>query len=75
MCGISGVLTSRIYNDDWYGSNLKNFSKILQHRGPDSNGIWYDVNDNIGLSHSRLSILELTNLGHQPMVSKSNRFI
>jgi asparagine synthase (glutamine-hydrolysing) len=75
MCGISGVLTSRIYNDNWYGNNLKNFSKILQHRGPDSDGIWYDVNDNIGLSHSRLSILELTNLGHQPMMSKSNRYI
>ena len=31
MCGISGVLTSRIYNDDWYGSNLKNFSKIFMY--------------------------------------------
>ena len=47
----------------------------IKHRGPDSNGIWYDENNGIGLAHARLSILDLTSAGHQPMASYSERYI
>ncbi|HBY55630.1 MAG TPA: asparagine synthase (glutamine-hydrolyzing), partial [Coxiellaceae bacterium] len=61
MCGISG----------YYGSFdhelLNNFVKILQHRGPDDCGIWHG--NNVGLAHTRLSIIDLSEAGHQPMCS------
>ena len=46
----------------------------LNHRGPDDNGIWLDNNKVIGLAHARLSILDLSSAGHQPMHSISRRY-
>lgn len=46
----------------------------LHHRGPDDRGIWIDAERGIGLAHSRLSILDLTAAGHQPMRSWSGRY-
>jgi asparagine synthase (glutamine-hydrolysing) len=47
----------------------------LHHRGPDDQGVWSDAEAGIALSHARLSILDLSALGHQPMVSRSGRFV
>ncbi|MCX6088841.1 MAG: asparagine synthase (glutamine-hydrolyzing) [Candidatus Atribacteria bacterium] len=47
----------------------------LIHRGPDEGGIWIDPRLNIALGHRRLSILDLTMEGHQPMVSPSGRWV
>ncbi len=47
----------------------------IEHRGPDDYGVWYDSTRGIGFSHRRLSILDLSPLGHQPMHSKSDRYV
>ena len=46
---------------------------LLKHRGPDDDGIYND--EHITLSHTRLSILELSELGHQPMPSSCGRYV
>jgi len=70
MCGIACYLG----NNKAEGLNFGTKAQVLlKHRGPDDNGIYND--DNITLSHTRLSILELSKLGHQPMVSTCGRYI
>lgn len=69
MCGISGIV-GHSFNE----SSLLNMIKVMEKRGPDSNGIWLNTDKTIGLGHTRLSILDLSNRGHQPMISSSNKF-
>ena len=45
------------------------------HRGPDDEGVWIDETAGIALSHRRLSIVDLSPLGHQPMTSKTGRYV
>jgi asparagine synthase (glutamine-hydrolysing) len=47
----------------------------LAHRGPDDAGVWVDGNAGMALAHRRLSILDLSPAGHQPMVSASGRYV
>ena len=47
----------------------------MYHRGPDDHGVWTDETNGIALSHRRLSILDLSPLGHQPMQSASERYV
>ena len=74
MCGISGLI-------GWQGSTndgLKTINKMcetLNHRGPDDRGIWKDQNSKIFLGHNRLSILDLSKFGKQPMISKCERYV
>jgi len=49
--------------------------KVMHHRGPDDFGYWHDSEVGIGLVHCRLSIIDLSPAGHQPMISSSGRFI
>ena len=48
---------------------------LVAHRGPDDCGTWVDPNAGIGLGHQRLSIVDLSPLGHQPMVSSNGRWV
>lgn len=73
MCGIAGFLSKN--KDINYKSILENMSDELILRGPDSNGIWFNDKFGIGLSHARLSILDLTSQGHQPMISNNHQYI
>ena len=70
MCGICGICG--IYNFTNKKINIKDklirMNKLLEHRGPDGNGIWINTTENIGLSHIRLSIIDLNNRSKQPMV-------
>lgn len=71
MCGIAGI-----YNFDSLlpkESILKEMMASMRHRGPDDEGVFVD--DKIGLGFVRLSILDLSIAGHQPMVSGDNRYI
>jgi asparagine synthase (glutamine-hydrolysing) len=70
MCGFFGVLG----DSNNYSDMLKSL-KIINHRGPDDFGIWDNNSDKISLGHVRLSIVDLTSSGHQPMISSNNRFV
>ena len=71
MCGILGFVGQSNFNI----SEFSNANDLLAHRGPDDSGIWADENKEIFLGHRRLSILDLTSKGSQPMKSKTGRFI
>src|SRR5690606_28569001 len=45
------------------------------HRGPDDSGLWVDERVGVALAHRRLSIIDLTPQGHQPMVSHTGRYV
>jgi len=76
MCGIAGVLYSepRLNNDDFL-SLMRSMGDTLKHRGPDDHGEWVDVDAGIGFAHRRLSILDLSPAGHQPMISRNKRYV
>jgi asparagine synthase (glutamine-hydrolysing) len=75
MCGFAGFLTS--------GSKLKGglspvataMNDAIRHRGPDDSGVWEDAARGIVLGHRRLSIIDLSAAGHQPMPSESGRYV
>ncbi|UCE31577.1 MAG: asparagine synthase (glutamine-hydrolyzing), partial [Burkholderiales bacterium] len=72
MCGITGVLSGRHAPDPVL---LERMAEAIRHRGPDDHGVWIDAAAGIGLAHRRLSILDLSAAGHQPMVSRSGRYV
>ena len=47
----------------------------LAHRGPDDHGVWVDTDAPVALTHRRLSIVDLSPAGHQPMLSADGRFV
>ncbi|TKB73879.1 MAG: asparagine synthase (glutamine-hydrolyzing) [Nitrospira sp.] len=75
MCGISGFLdTSRRRGADELRDIVLDMASSLRHRGPDDFGSWVDAATGIALGHRRLSIVDLSPLGHQPMHSASGRY-
>jgi asparagine synthase (glutamine-hydrolysing) len=76
MCGISGFFLS---SPDKGFSEVHNISKTMSdkilHRGPNDSGVWVNENNQLSLAHRRLSILDLSSAGHQPMESFSKRYI
>ena len=76
MCGIAGALYSNpTLNNEDYLSVVKGMGDTLRHRGPDDSGEWVDAEAGIGLAHRRLSIIDLSPAGHQPMTSKNKRYV
>ena len=74
MCGISGIIDFKNQlSENKLNIILDKFNSALHHRGPDDRGKW--IENNIGLSHTRLSIIDLSKNGHQPMISKNNKII
>src|SRR5690348_8144725 len=73
MCGIAGYLTDK---EQKHSSQLlEKMGNAINHRGPDDSGIWCDDNAGIGFSHRRLSVIDLSPAGHQPMTSASGRYV
>jgi asparagine synthase (glutamine-hydrolysing) len=75
MCGFAGFLGAGQIPADSWSSLLEIMGCAIEHRGPDDAGSWSDVDSGIGIVHRRLSILDLSSAGHQPMVSVSGRFV
>lgn len=75
MCGFVGFLGYKHTFGGHPSGVLAKMSDALSHRGPDDEGIWFDDNAQVALAHRRLSILDLSVAGQQPMISRSGRFV
>jgi asparagine synthase (glutamine-hydrolysing) len=72
MCGISGFLGSPKADPQ---ELLQGLNDAQRHRGPDAEGAWISSDRRVGLAHRRLSIVDLSEAGNQPMVSESGRYV
>jgi asparagine synthase (glutamine-hydrolysing) len=76
MCGITGfIMAQNSHTDPQLRTITQTMLSRLSHRGPDSSGIWTNEAEGVALGHTRLSILDLSPAGHQPMISKDGRLI
>lgn len=73
MCGFAGFISIDQLSDPEFIVN--EMSKEISHRGPDDHGLWSDNDKKIFLSFRRLSILDLSKHGSQPMQSKTSRYV
>jgi len=71
MCGLCGIIDFN--KNPIRQESLEGMLKLLKHRGPDDGGIFID--NHIGLGHVRLSIIDLSSAGHQPMFSEDGRYV
>ena len=69
MCGINGFL------GDFPQDLIHLMNETTAHRGPDDRGSWSHSEDSICLGHNRLSIIDLSQAGHQPMIDSNERFV
>jgi len=72
MCGIAGFIGNKLPD---LKSVCTRMVSTLHHRGPDFSDVWLDSKSGVALGHSRLSILDLSMAGHQPMKSKCGQFV
>src|SRR5437762_7571024 len=76
MCGIAGFLDlKRRFGNQDSGALARMMAERITHRGPDAAGTWADATVGIGFGHRRLSIVDLSAAGAQPMVSASGRSV
>lgn len=75
MCGFTGFYQSSSQSASDLTASLVKMTNAISHRGPDDSGTWVDVEKGIALGHRRLSILDLSPHGHQPMVSVCSRYV
>ena len=69
MCGIAGI-----FGEDWNRTQLSSMVTIQRHRGPDGEGIYISPSGRAGLGHNRLSIIDLSDAGRQPMSDRDGRY-
>ena len=74
MCGIAGFWGPGFGREDG-AATLRRMTDAIRHRGPDDEGQWLDPAAGLALGHRRLSIIDLSPEGHQPMVSASGRYV
>jgi len=75
MCGLAGFFRTADLRTDELECALQRMIAPICHRGPDDSGVWCDAAAGIGLGFRRLSILDLSALGHQPMHSETGRYV
>ncbi len=75
MCGIAGIFNTKGAKVNQIGNKLAVMNKLIAHRGPDDQGIWTNKEQTVGLAHRRLSIIDLSQHAHQPMVASTGDVI
>lgn len=75
MCGIAGIFgnLSKLTNDPV--EVARSMGELVRHRGPDASEVWVHKGAGVAFSHTRLSILDLSEAGAQPMISRSGRLV
>lgn len=73
MCGICGIVSSA--PEEALVRTVRAMADTLRHRGPDDSGVWADPKAGLALGHRRLSILDLSPAGAQPMASLCGRYV
>lgn len=73
MCGIAGFVV-RSAGGETMSAVIEAMIETISHRGPDDHGTWIEAGT-VALGHRRLSIVDLSEAGHQPMVSRCERFV
>ena len=71
MCGVAGLIN--LNREPMSPVILQKMTDAIAHRGPDSEGQW--IEENVGLGHRRLAIIDLSPAGHQPMITPDNRYV
>lgn len=71
MCGLAGLFSRSLAAQDVLPAMLER----IAHRGPDDRGLWADPEVGLSLGHLRLSIIDISPAGHQPMVSATGRYV
>jgi asparagine synthase (glutamine-hydrolysing) len=76
MCGLAGFLKSTpSWGEAQLGNTARAMSDAIVHRGPDDSGVWADERHGYAVAHRRLSIIDLSAAGHQPMHARSGRYV
>ena len=75
MCGLAGFITSDRSERGTLVHIASSMADTLTHRGPDDSGVWVDPVSGIALAFRRLSIIDLSPAGHQPMHSANGRYV
>lgn len=74
MCGIAGCFWGDAVGDEAFDI-VRGMARTIAHRGPDDEGVWGEAQSGIVLAHRRLSIVDLSPAGHQPMISRDGRYV
>jgi asparagine synthase (glutamine-hydrolysing) len=74
MCGIAGLWDPARRGGD-LARSVRAMTEVMAHRGPDGSGYWHDDETGVALGHRRLSVVDLSPAGHQPMVSADGRWV
>lgn len=75
MCGLTGFWQANGVREDDARALVLEMARAIAHRGPDDHGAWVDGAAGIALGHRRLSIVDLSAAGHQPMTSNGGRYV
>lgn len=75
MCGIAGVFSFGYRAEKIETRELQRMREAMLSRGPDSSGQWIHQNQKLGLAHQRLSIIDISSAGDQPMLSKEHGLV
>lgn len=75
MCGLTGFWQPGGFHVEDAKAMAEAMAERIAHRGPDDSGVWVDGEAGIALAHRRLSIVDLSAAGHQPMISVSGRYV